>query len=61
MSSINKAFENWPWVIFTVFLMVILSNQICWIIVYLDFIPPLAKYALAVYLSMPTTMNSGLV
>jgi len=60
MTSINKAFDNMYWLIATVILMVALSNQINWIIVQLN-IPDEAKYALAIFLSMPTTMNTGLV
>lgn len=60
MTSINKAFDNMTWLLITVLFMVVISNQINWLIVWLD-IPDEAKYALAIFLSMPTTMNTGLV
>lgn len=60
MSSINKAFDNTLWLVLTVLAMVVLTNQINWLIVNLS-IPNEAKYALAIFLSMPTTMNTGLV
>lgn len=60
MSSINKAFDNTSWLFVTVLLMVVITNQLNWLIVNLN-IPDEAKYGLAIFLSMPTTMNTGLV
>mmetsp|Transcript_17686 Transcript_17686/g.38936 ORF Transcript_17686/g.38936 Transcript_17686/m.38936 type:complete len:123 (+) Transcript_17686:104-472(+) len=60
LKSIGQAFDNCKVLVLTLIVMNVITNQINWLFVYTG-LPFNAKLSLVLFMSMPTTINSGLV